>query len=320
MLFFQENPCKTICKNKKNRTSPVRNSFYDKKMQWSIRGKRASLPASHTGGGRSCTGIMSAGIMPASLSVEAALVLTLFLFSCLCLIAPMKLFDQQRRIQGALEQAGEELSRYAYVKYSLEKGGGVECGDDIASILSMAYVRQKVMSAVDQRMIRQVSFGGSRLMEDDMICLKMSYRFCPPVSIFGISSFPMEAVCIRRAWTGADGGRCSAGKGTAAGVDPIVYVGRNSTRYHLNSRCHYLYNALQSVAFQQVDGLRNAQGGKYYPCKRCVHGQGGGTVYVMSSGSSYHASADCSAIVAYIRAVKKSTVAHLGACSYCGRD
>lgn len=59
-----------------------------------------------------------------SLALEAALALTLFLFACVCLAAPIKLFDQQRKIQGALEQAGEDLSRYAYVKYCLDKGDG----------------------------------------------------------------------------------------------------------------------------------------------------------------------------------------------------
>lgn len=256
-----------------------------------------------------------------SLALEAALALTLFLFACVCLAAPIKLFDQQRKIQGALEQAGEDLSRYAYVKYCLDKGDGeVECRDDIASILTIGYVRQKVMSVVDQRMIRQVSLVESRILEDDMICLRVSYRFYLPVAFPGISSIPMEAVCVRRAWTGAEGGRHSASGASGEVEDPIVYVGKGSTRYHLSARCHYLHNNLQAVGSGEVSGLRNAEGGRYSPCKRCVSGTPGGTVYVMPSGSSYHTSPDCTAIVAYVRAVRKSTVAYLGACSYCGRE
>ena len=102
--------------------------------------------------------------------------------------------------------------------------------------------------------------------------------------------------------------------------DPIVYVGKGSTRYHLSTRCHYLHNNLQAVGSGEVSGLRNAEGGRYSPCKRCVSGTPGGTVYVMPSGSSYHTSPDCTAIVAYVQAVRKSTVAYLGACSYCGRE
>lgn len=207
------------------------------------------------------------------------------------------------------------------MKYCLDKGDGdVECGDDIASILTIGYVRQKVMSVVDQRMIRQVSLGESRILEEDMICLRVSYRFYLPVAFPGMSSIPMEAVCVRRAWTGAEGGRHSPSGGSGEAEDPIVYVGKGSTRYHLSARCHYLHNNLQAVGSGEVSGLRNAEGGRYSPCKRCAGGMPGGTVYVMPSGSSYHTSPDCTAIVAYIRAVRKSTVAYLGACSYCGRE
>lgn len=108
-----------------------------------------------------------------------------------CLAAPIKLFDQQRKIQGALEQAGEDLSRYAYVKYCLDKGDGeVECGDDIASILTIGYVRQKVMSVVDQRMIRQVSLG--RIADSrrgyDLSARQLS--FLPAGSISGDEQYP----------------------------------------------------------------------------------------------------------------------------------
>lgn len=186
MLFFQEYLCRKLSKTKNNRTSPVRNSFYCMRIMHVFREKRALSPASRP----------LSNSADGSLALEAALALTLFLFACVCLAAPIKLFDQQRKIQGALEQAGEDLSRYAYVKYCLDKGDGeVECGDDIASILTIGYVRQKVMSVVDQRMIRQVSLVESRILEDDMICLRVSYRFYLPVAFPGISSIPMEAVC-----------------------------------------------------------------------------------------------------------------------------
>ena len=247
MLFFQECLCRKLSKTKNNRTSPVRNSFYCMKTMHIFREKRALSPASRP----------LSNSADGSLALEAALALTLFLFACVCLAAPIKLFDQQRKIQGALEQAGEDLSRYAYVKYCLDKGDGeVECGDDIASILTIGYVRQKVMSVVDQRMIRQVSLGESRILEEDMICLRVSYRFYLPVAFPGMSSIPMEAVCVRRAWTGAEGGRHSPSGSSGEAEDPIVYVGKGSTRYHLSARCHYLHNNLQAVcATRREEGI-----------------------------------------------------------------
>lgn len=96
MLFFQEYRCRKLSKTKNNRTSPVRNSFYCMRIMHVFREKRALSPASRP----------LSNSADGSLALEAALALTLFLFACVCLAAPIKLFDQQRKIQGALEQAG----------------------------------------------------------------------------------------------------------------------------------------------------------------------------------------------------------------------
>ncbi len=307
MPFFPVYAGKCTSNYQKNRTSPVRNSLYYNGSKRKNRENRALLPASQR---RRLLG---------SLSVEAALVLSLFLFSCVCLTAPMKLLDQQRRIQGALERVGEDLSQYAYVKYVLDQGEAeLDLKEDVVSLLALGYVRQQVMTQVDQEKIQGVSFSESRILEDDKISLVMNYRMKLPLSIFGISTIPVRAVSVRRAWIGADGGRHGAGTDGSEEEDEIVYVGKNPTRYHVTPQCHYLSNDLRAVGIGQVDSLRNESGGKYYACARCGGDKNVSTVYIMPNGSSYHTSSQCSAITAYVRAVKKSQVSYLGACSYCG--
>ena len=101
--------------------------------------------------------------------------------------------------------------------------------------------------------------------------------------------------------------------------EQIVYVGKNSTRYHPDRSCHYLSNKLTAVAWESVSGKRNTDGSKYYPCASCAKNAGkGSTVYIMPSGGRYHTMQDCNAIMAYVRAVKLKEVKHLGTCSYCG--
>lgn len=305
MPFFPGNIGKHTSDYKKNRTSPVRNSLYYHVGNLKIRENRALLPVSQR------------RQAPGSLSVEAALVLSLFLFSCVCLAAPMKLLDQQRSIQGALEKVGEDLSQYAYVKYQLDQGGSeLALNEGATKLLAVGYVRQQVMGQVDREKIQGVSFAESGILEDDYIRLVMNYRMKLPFSIFGIRSIPVRAVCVRRAWIGAEGGRHSAGA-DGAEEDEIVYVGKNPTRYHVSPKCHYLFNDLRAVSISQVDSLRNQSGGKYHACARCG-GRQADTVYIMPYGSSYHTTSQCSAINAYVQAVKKSQVAYLGVCSYCG--
>ena len=165
-----------------------------------------------------------------------------------------------------------------------------------------------------------------------MVHIVMRYRMRLPFSVLGVSSIPVEQVCSRRMWNGADGGRFGDGDRDGNGEeDEIVYIGKNSTRYHRLRTCHYLYNDLKAVDLGAVGELRNEAGGRYSSCGTCGGGSGGtgsggtgsgsmgssGTVYVMPYGSSYHVSKSCRSIIAYVQAVPLTQVEYLGECSYC---
>lgn len=318
MLFFSAKQWMQTLKIK-FRTSPVRNSITHIFSWYRMLKKRVSLPAFPVQEGKR-TGSTRLTGMYASLSVEAALVFTLCLFSCALLMTPMKLLEEQRKIQAALDQASRDLSQYAYIKYQLDQGKeGFMAETGAAALVGISYARSKVMGQVDRDYIQQISFGKSRILqEDEKILLVMNYRIQLPFSIFGLSSIPMESVSMRRAWVGADGGRIAQkGKAEGENSDQVVYIGKNATRYHSDPLCHYLYNDLKAVSASQMNSLRNQQGEKYRACSRCGSAAAD-VLYVMPSGNRYHTSELCSAITAYVRAAKKSEVGHLGACSYCG--
>lgn len=248
--------------------------------------------------------------------------LPLFLFAAFCLMMPMKMIDRHRQVQAALERVGEELSQYGAFLGTEEKEEekpGKGLGSAIGQMFGEGYVRLRVLGSLDTEGLENISFVRSRIMEEDMIHLVMDYRIRLPFSVFGLESIPMENVCSRRAWTGRAQGKTLEDPGNQEGEeDVLVYVGKNPTRYHLSPQCHYLNNDLQQVDMSYVDGLRNSSGQRYRPCRRCVSEGQKGTVYIMPSGERYHQDRNCSAIVAYVRAVKKSQVEYLGACSYCG--
>lgn len=269
--------------------------------------------------------------MSASLSLEAALVLSLFIFAVICMILPMKVMNTERKIQAALEAVGEDFSRYAYLKDMLERGeeqnipGAGEfaksfCGHLMAGAAE-GYAQAAVLWHADTSAVKHVRmFRSSILEEDGIIDLILDYEIQLPFPVLGLKAIERTARCRRRAWIGKPGKEGHTGSGGGDGRDEIVYVGKNSTRYHQNRSCHYLANDLAAVAYEQVSGMRNGSGGKYYACRICGSGAGGGsTVYIMPSGGSYHASRNCTAINAYVSAARLSEVEHLGACSYCSR-
>ncbi len=262
-----------------------------------------------------------------SLTLEASLILPLFLFSMILMMMPMEIMNEARRVQTSLESAGETVSQYAYVLEQINQGKKVnEVKEELDFKLSeqltetgvLLYVRNRVEEQVHSKRVADISFVKSSFMEDgETIDLVMNYRICLPFSVFGLKSVPMTARSCRRAWIGKEGVSRSAG----GEEEEFVYIGRGSQRYHRLRTCHYLYNDLQERSLDQVKDLRNRSGGKYKPCERCKKELGfSGKVYVMPWGEKYHTDKNCSSIISYVSTVPLSQVRHLGPCSYCSQQ
>ena len=268
----------------------------------------------------------ASGFEAGSLTLEAAMCLPLFLFVCIYMMMPMKMINRQRQIQAVVESVGEELSQYAYVEYCLLSGDEDQVdtertdGEEVTALLASGYAAMKILGQIDRNWVESVSFDGTDIGTDDMVHIMMKYRMKLPFSVLGLDSVPVQHVCSRRMWNGADGGRNKDGGMSGGQEDETVYIGKNSTRFHRRRTCHYLYNDLKAVAAGEVDSLRNQSGARYAPCKTCKTGSEGGMVYVMPYGTSYHLSKTCASIIAYVQAVPLSQAEHLGACSYCGGE
>ena len=57
-----------------------------------------------------------------SLTVEAALGLTLFVLFSVCMMMPMEMLRTRQKVQTVLEVTARELSQYAYILYRLDQG------------------------------------------------------------------------------------------------------------------------------------------------------------------------------------------------------
>nr|WP_314758099.1 hypothetical protein [uncultured Lachnoanaerobaculum sp.] len=250
---------------------------------------------------------------------------SLFIIAMAVLIMPFDMMNTNRKIRGIAEAVCKDSCQYAYTYYrftgnareeenenydheAMENVKGVFAGGAIGS-----FVVAKINTEVKDKNISNIHGLLSTCMSDgETICIRIDYKYSLPIGIFK-NTINQTVVASRRAWIGADGG-----KGFGSSDDEeYVYIGRNSTRYHLDPRCHYLYNDLRCVSLSEIAGIRNDNGARYQPCERCGN-RAGTSVYIMPSGTRYHSDPDCSAIIAYVQRVKLSDVEHLGVCSYCG--
>lgn len=264
---------------------------------------------------------------PGSLTIEAAMALPLFLFAVIILMTPMKLLNDGRKVQTALEITGEELSQYVSALKELKSGQDLSAAglnelpdgflEEITEQSILLYARMKMGKYEVYRDTQSVSFLRSSVLKDkETIDLIMDYRIRLPFPVLGLKSVPMSARCFRRAWIG----NTLLYEDETGNTEEMVYVGRDSTRYHKERTCHYLFNHIRAVNETDLESIRNTGGGKYKPCSRCSSlAKEGSIVYIMPSGEKFHSSRECSAITAYVRLVPISEVIHLGACSYCSQ-
>lgn len=195
-----------------------------------------------------------------------------------------------------------------YVKYAEES-------EFFSAVLAYEYAEFTLGGKLKQMPVQKVSLGRSRLLTDgETMDLIVDYEISLPFSVFGLKAVKQTNRSFRRAWVGEEGKYKAAEDGREDTT--IVYVGKNSTRYHISSTCHYLYNDLTAVPANDIGSRRNKEGRTYSPCARCEN-EIRSTVYIMPSGRHYHSTPSCSAINAYVSEAVKSEVEYMGGCSYC---
>lgn len=260
--------------------------------------------------------------LKASLTIEAAIGFPLILFSMIVLMIPLRMMDADRQMQLAAEAVAADVSKYMYGINELEHGRNVnvegEAGDfmNIKNDVALgAFAAARTKEKVTDNALSIVNFMGSEFMRDnDVITVRLEYSYKLPFSVLGLGTLTQETVASRRAWTGRDGSSGAVTAGEPDEGDEWVYIGRNSTRYHLSASCHYLSNSWSS----SIVGSDGKASGKK-PCDRCGRAAAPGqTVYITPNGEKFHTDINCSAMKAYPQIVKKSTVEYMGCCSYCG--
>lgn len=248
-----------------------------------------------------------------SMTIEAALVLPLFLFFVLALLAPVQWLDTQRKVQMTTEYFCEKLSQYAYIN----EVWGEDASEDILGMdieefsgaASELLLKGKAEKFTDHAKIKTANVPD----QNHDICFEL--EFVKEIPYFS-SIVPEVTVCAaakRRCWTGIDGKLKADIREENEDInDRIVYVGAAMGRYHLKRDCHYISNEYESTEVSEAKkrGLT--------PCSVCAKDcKDSDTVYITPNGEHYHKTKNCRSMAAYVREVRLSEVEYLGACSYC---
>lgn len=262
------------------------------------------------------------GYCRASITVEAAFALPLFLFFMLHIMSAISMIEAQSRIGAAMHQTGNQM---AFAGYVYEKAFGGELPDGIASVaLTEGYARNRILSYVGSNYLEHssirngkagISFAGTSIMgSNDIVEICVSYEIEPLFAVMGFDKFSMKQRYYGKAWTGYD---VEDGISDMTEQDPMVYITETGTVYHTNRNCTYLNPTIQSILAEELEGKRNSSGGKYYPCELCAGAIRTGQVYITEYGNSYHNSISCSGLKRTIYTIPLSEVGGRGRCTKC---
>lgn len=240
-----------------------------------------------------------------SFTLEAALIMPLFVFAAAVVLGLFSVMLVQIQITGGLQYASRMIA--------------VSCQDDeedIHNLLYLAEGRILFQSYLKEHGCRsdiiQGGMAGISMLESDFsgdyVTLRASYQVNLPVSFWNIRQLPVRQSVKSKKWTGADPAGASA-------EDGYVYVTSTGNAYHSSASCHYLDLSIRSVSIVQIAVLRNRSGGIYYPCS--CYRPGMPSVYITDYGTKYHSDLGCSDLKRTVYKVKLEDAGSRHPCMKC---
>ncbi|MCM1552448.1 MAG: hypothetical protein NC092_07125 [Butyrivibrio sp.] len=279
---------------------------------------------------------------PAGMTVEASIVLPLFLFFFLNLGSAMEMIRLHGNLQLGLWDVGNRMCVYGYAVGSGGKASDTDSKTlkqedrewwqewgDIA--LSYTYIKSQVVNYVGEEYLEEspLSYGVSGLQfwesdvlqskavsaSEDVLDIVMTYQVAPWLEIPFVRPFRMVNRYYGRMWTGYD---LSGGASGGDSAQDVVYITENASVYHESINCTHLKLSIREVSMEEALAARNENGGRYTECAKCKKKAFQGTVFIGREGDCYHYDRDCSGLKRTIYTIPRQQASRYRPCSRCG--
>lgn len=242
----------------------------------------------------------------ASITVEAALVLPVFLFAVLTILYINKLTEFEEKVQWALTRVGREAS----LEYA-------RSGREL--VINPAYLTGKMNLYLPKDAPRVSMLRSGFDEKTDEITLIADFQEEIPFPVVGGRRFCFTEEFRTRAFTGVE---TRIGDGEQDGNE-TVYITETGRVYHKKLSCTYLTLSISQVKYEDLEYLRGEGGGKYYPCEGCCAGRSFAReedVFICNYGNRFHSSRSCRKIKRRIQEVPVSQIGDRLPCSKCGKE
>ena len=253
----------------------------------------------------------------ASLTVETAMVMPIFLFAFISLIYLNVVIQYTNCVEQGLHQVAKDLAVKSYAISKAEVSNEIK-GKATGVLISETYVKSSVDKYLADTLMKpsSIHYFRSDFDKSDIIDLVAEEKINLPYNFLGINSFYILERARVHAWTGYDVE--NAVKSNNAKQEETVYITKHGRVYHRNRNCIHLKVIPKTVALTSLTDIRSSDGSKYYACEYCGGKVKSGQVYITDFGNRYHSNINCGAISRDIDTVLLSNVGSRRACKDCG--
>lgn len=287
----------------------------------------------------------------AGMTVEASIVLPLFLFFFMNLAGSIEMIRLHGSLQLALWKTGNELAVYGYaldsgvtpdggqaeeVRHDGVKPGEVQAGGKTSegeqeekwwrrlsgAVFSSIFVKAQLVHLLGEDYLDSspLRSGKDSLMlwesdvfgTEDTIDLIVTYSVAPWTKTAGFLSFRMANRYYAHIWNGYEvSGQAQMGE--------VVFVTENGQVYHPDRDCTHLRLSVRGIGAGELSAARNNYGRSYSACERCVRGGIIEIIYITGEGDKYHYNRDCPGLKRTVSTMLKSDAEkRYRPCSRCG--
>ncbi len=268
-----------------------------------------------------------ASLRKASYTIEAAVILPLFISLMMFGVFTFRLLQVQSGVQKSIDYASRTMAvTLGNMANSGESDKDVDTSSEdstisgevseavlLASTISLAGVeiaKNKVpIEFVDGGPIGFNFLNSS--VEGNYIDLQVAYDMTFPIGLLGSYSFDVNQRARCRKWVGYDKAENT--------VDArYVFVTEKGEHYHVNYNCTYLNPSVHRLPIGDIEEARNKSGGKYYLCEKCKKTKAHGFYFITDYGTAYHSDVNCKEIKHNIKKVLLEEVKEtMPPCSKC---
>lgn len=245
-----------------------------------------------------------------SITIEAAMVLPIFMFFFLGISYIFGLISLQYNVQTALSDTANQMSLVGYFKE--EENIALLQADFCMNLKNKYYGKNCILGGI-------VSLGQSYYKEKD-ITLIADYIIKIPVPFWNHFFHHEEQIARTRKFVGRDRREETSDMIKDTKVR-YVYITENGRVYHESKDCSHLRRKIEKIEKGSLQTIRNESGGKYYPCELCLkkkNDKEAMVFYITRDGNRYHKSSECSGLKRTIKRVPYESVKTWRACKRCG--